>query len=179
MNETAFLQSDPEYAKLSATIQEWAENGTPDEKKCLKYFFEKALRARFIGSFEESNIHTDLEPFEPNLTVEKALKDKLIYSRFEELEETTNTFFDRLFGLVDSSMNKAFAEAEQKGMQLLENKIAELEATGIDEMIEKKLAGKEVETERVLRKTIGIDNEVHQSDLNRELEKLKKKRERN
>ena len=172
-------RSDPEYAKLSATIQEWAENGTPDEKRCLEYFFEKALREKFINSFETSNTTTDLKPFEPDLTIEKAIKDKLTYSSFEELKETTNSFFDRLFGLVDSAMSKAFEEAEQKGMQLLEKKIAELEEHGIDDMIEAKLATKEPEYEKLVRESFGVENnpEMHLSDLNAYMNRLKKKRQ--
>ena len=163
MSKTEFLQADLEYRELSKAVQEWASNGTQEEQEALSYFFEKALRQ-----------HEGLS-YEPNTVIEKGLQDTITYSRFEEIKQTTTDFVERLFEIVNGAINRTFAAAEVKYMQELEDRLKELEEHGLDDMIEQKLAGKEVETERVLRKTIGIDNEVHLSNLNRELEKLKKR----
>ena len=171
MSKEKFLQNDPEYAKLSATIQEWADNGTHEEKLALETFFEYAARKAFGLSHDNGNIET----------VDKAVRDTLSYSRLEEIRLTAINFVDRLCSIVNSTMDKAFAEAEQQGMQRLEDKLQELEEYGIDDLIEAKLAAKEPEYEKLVRESFGVENnsEMHLSDLNAYMNRLKKKRERN
>ena len=169
MSNEKFLQNDAEYAKLSATVQEWSENGTKEEQEALSYYFEKALRK-----------HEGLS-FESNTVLEKAIQDSLTYSKHEEIKETATMFVNTLFCLVEKAAHDAFIEASEKGMKRLNAKIAELEATGIDAMLDKKLAAKEPEYEKLLRETFaeGSNPEMHVSDLNRYMETLKKKRETN
>ena len=153
MSETEFLQADPKYRELSKAVQTWATEGTPEEQKSLAYYFEYALREKL-----------DLE-LAPDTTIEKGIQDTLTYSRLEEIRLTAINFVDRLFGIVNSTIDKTFAKAEAEAMKRLEDKLQELEEHGLDDMIEKKLAKKPIETEQAILKSFGYDPEVHLSEL--------------
>ena len=161
-----FLQNDPKYAQLSATVQKWAETGTKKEQEALAFYFEKAMRLRL-------NL--------PHDTIEKGVTDlnNISVARYEEIKETAADFVNTLFNIVDTTINRAFEKAEQEGMQKLETKLQELEEHGLDDKIEAKLADKEPEYEKALRETFGVENNpvMHVSDLNEYMDKLKKKRE--
>ena len=159
MNKTDFLQADPEYRELSKAVQQWAESGTQQEQDTLAYYFEKALRK-----------HEGLS-FEANMVLEKGLQDNLTYSRFEEIKQTATDFVNRLFEIVDATINRTFAAAEIEALQKFEDKLKELEEHGLDDMIEKKLAKKPIETEQAILKSFGYDPEVHLSELENYLKK--------
>ena len=163
MSKTEFLQSDPEYRELSKAVQQFAETGTQEEQDALAYYFEKALR-------KHEGLH-----FESNTVLEKGLQENLTYSRYEEIKETVTNFVNRLFEIVDTTINTTFAKAEAEAMQKLEDKIQELEEHGIDNLIDSKLAAKEPECEKILREGLGVNPEMHVSDLNRYMEQLKKR----
>ena len=127
MSETDFLQADPEYRELSKAVQQWTESGTQEEQDALAYYFEKALRK-----------HEGLS-FEPNMVLEKALQDNLTYSKHEKIKETATNFVNRLFGIVNATIDRAFAGAEENALQKFNERMEELETKGIDEMIEAKL----------------------------------------
>ena len=168
MSETGFLQLDPEYRELSKTVQEWALNGTQEEQECLALYFEKAMRIK-LGL-----------PCDPDSIIEKGVLDlsKISVSRYEEIKATAEQFVTRLFTIVNTTIDKTFEKAEAEAMQKLEIKITELEHD-IDDKIEAKLAAKEPEYEKAIREGLGINPEMHVSDLNRYIDQLKKKRERN
>jgi len=160
MSEKKFLQADPEYAKLSATIQEWSINGTQQEQEALAFYFEKAMRHK-LGLSDNM--------------IEKGVTDlnKISVARFEEIKQTAADFVERLFSIVDTTINTNFEKAEAECMQKLEDKIKALEDHGYDDMINAKLADKPEATRKAIWKEIG-DPEIRRSDLDR---LLKKKRE--
>ena len=164
MSETEFLQADPEYRELSKAVQQFAETGTTEEQEALSYFFEKALRQ-----------HEGLS-FEPDMVLEKGLQDSLTYSKHEEIKATATDFVNRLFEIVDATINRTFAAAEIEALRKFEDKLKELEEHGIDDMIDKQLTAKAPDVEKAFRETFaeGTNPEVHLSDLNNY---LKKKRE--
>ena len=164
MSETDFLQADPEYRELSKAVQQWTESGTQEEQDALAYYFEKALRK-----------HEGLS-FEPNMVLEKALQDNLTYSKHEEIKQTATDFVNRLFEIVDATINRTFAAAEIEAKRRLEDRLKELEH-GFDNKIEAKLSAKEPEYEKALRETFGLENNpvMHVSDLNKYMDQLKKR----
>ena len=167
MSKNDFLQADPEYRELSKAVQQFAETGTQPEQDALAYYFEKALRQ-----------HEGLS-FESNMVLEKGLQDNLTYSRFEEIKQTATDFVNRLFEIVDAAINRTFAAAEIEALRKFEDKLKELEAHGFDDMIEDKLASKEPDYEKLVRESFGVENnpEMHLSDLNAYMNRLKKKRQ--
>ncbi len=160
------LQENPEYRELSKAVQDFATNGTPDEKLALECYFEGAINRRLLDG-----------KWALNPEIEKQIQNNLSYARHEEIKETANKWVTSLFNIIETKLDTEFKKAETKYMQQLNEKLEAFEATGIDEMIDRKLESKEPEVEKLLLSSFPGDPVIHYSDLTKALDSQKKEGE--